>query len=280
VNIYETDDYRKILSEVIAEKRFLDKSYTFQAMAAFIRVQKPYISKVINGRADFNSDQLYMACKYLEFSDEEIEYILLLLEFERCTYPERRLLLENKVESIQDSRRDSKHALVTDLQVKGIDDFDGSIYVEYYLNPTILIVHLFLTIPRFRNNLSLIAKELIISEDELNSILIKLVGMNIIEIENDKVKVLIKNMHLPRESKILAAHHSMVKQNGIMRLNRLAHEQKKNITATFASNEKSRKKIEIEFNKFIAKVQEISVQGKPDNCYQLNFELFPWSHPS
>lgn len=249
-------------------------------MANFTRIQKPYLSKVMNGRADFNSDQLYMSCKYLEISDEEINYLLLLLEYERCTYPERREQLLAKIQKTQDSKRDSKNSLIKDIQAMDAKGFDESIHIEYYLDPIILIVHMFLTIPRFKENIELIATELFLSPEHLNEILKKLVAMSIIEINNGKVNVLIRNKHLPRESKIVSAHQQMMKQYALYRMNRIGVEYKKAFTATFTSNEAARKKIEIEFNNFLTKVQELSKIGDPKDCYQLSFDLFPWSVPA
>jgi len=280
MNLYASDNYRKILNETMSEKKFLDKSYSFQAMANFIRVQKPYLSKVMNGHADLNSDQLYMCCKYLGLNEEEINYMLLLLERERCTYPERKKDLTLKIERIQDSKRDSKNILINQIKTRDALDFDESIHIEYYLDPTILIVHMFLTIPRFRKNIDHIATELFLSKEHLNDILKKLVEMNIIEIKEGKIEVLIKTMHLPRESKVVSAHQQMMKQYGLYRMNRIGVEFKKNFAVTFSSNETARKKIELEFNTFLAKVREISMEGDKKDCYQLNFDLFPWSVPN
>lgn len=279
MNIYSSNNYREIINEVINEKKFLDKTFTFQAMANFIRVQKPYLSKVMNSRADFSTDQLYMCCKYLEINEEEINYMLLLLEQERCTYPERRKELKKNIEKIQDSKRDSKNVLLNIIRTRNAQDFDESIHIEYYLDPIIQIVHVFLTIPRFRKNIESIANELSLSKDHLNEILKKLVAMSIIEIVDDKINVLISTMHLPRESKIVLAHQQMAKQYALHRMNRVPVENKKNFSVIFSSNEIARKKIEIEFNKFLEKVRDLSMEGEVKDCYQMSFDLFPWSAP-
>lgn len=280
MNLYSTDNYRKILSEIMDEKKFLDKSFSFQSMASYIRVQKPYLSKVMNSRADLSSDQLYMCCKYLGMIEEEINYMLLLLEHERCSYPERRKDLSAQIEKIQNAKRDSKNVLINKIKTRDALDFDESIHIEYYLDPTIQIVHMFLTIPRFRKNIDTIAEELFLSKEHLNDILKKLVGMNIIEINEGKIEVLIKSMHLPRESKVVSAHQQMMKQYALYRINRISVDHKKTFSVTFSSNETARKKIELEFNTFLGKVREISMEGDKQDCYQLNFDLFPWSAPN
>lgn len=104
--------------------------------------------------------------------------------------------------------------------------------------------------------------------------------MGIVEVQGEKINVLINNMHLPRESKIVSTHQQMMKQYAIQKMNRVGIENKKAFAATFTSNEAARKKIEIEFNNFLSKVQALAGEGEPKDCYQLSFDLFPWSMPS
>lgn len=259
------------------EKKFLDKKYTYQRMAEHMRIQKPYISKVINGRADFSTDQLYMAADFLNFNEEERDYLLLLLEYERSTYQERREILKDKIESIQDDKRDASKVIAKDIQTMTSAEFDSSPYIMYYLDPIILVVHIFLTIPRFRKNPDYICEELLITKDHLSDILTKLETMKIIEVKKEEIKVLVKSMHLPRESNIVNSHHQLLHHLSLSRKIRVPLNQRKNFYVTFSSDEKARKKIEEEFNLFLGKVRELAMAGSQKECYQLNFDLFPWS---
>lgn len=103
--------------------------------------------------------------------------------------------------------------------------------------------------------------------------------MKIIEVNEGEIKVVVKSMHLPRDSGLVSPHHQLLAQLGLYRKNRLSPNKKKAFSVTFAMDNKSRKKIEEEFNIFIAKVREISIAGKKSDIYQLNFDLFPWSSP-
>jgi len=279
MNIYTSKDYRKILTITMEEKKFLDRSFTFQEMAKYIRVQKPYLSKVLNKRAHFNSDQLYMACEYLKFNEEEIKYMMLLLELDRTTYEGRKKKIHDEINKIQDSKRDSKNVIADQIQNMGALDFDNSSLSDYYLDPLNQIIHIFLLIPRFSKNPNLIAEELSISEENLNSILKKLVEMNVIQINGNKIEVLLQTMHLPRESKLVPVNHQLMKQYALYRMSRLPWSLKKSWMVTFNSNEESRKKMEIEFNHFLEKIRKISLEGPRTDCYQMSFDLFPWSSP-
>lgn len=277
MNIYESNNYRKILSELVSAKKFLDKAISFQNMAAHMRIQKPYLSKVINGSADLNSDQLYMACVYLELNEEDTNYLLLLLEYERSTFKRRRDLLHQQIEKIQFAKRDSKNVLKKNTQQLSGAEFDQTSHIEYYLDPIFVVVHVLLTLPKYLKNPNRIAEELHLSNDEFQEILKKLVSMNIIEIKDSKIVVLMKSIHLPRESKVVVPHQNLMRQLSQQRLTRLNIDQKKSIFVTFAADEKARKEIEVEFNHFIAKVQNIVLNSEKSGCYQLNFDLFPWT---
>lgn len=279
MSIFESTDYRKIISNVMQKRKYVDKSYTFQSMAAHMRIQKPYLSKVINGRGDFNSDQMFMACDYLGIEGEERDYLLLLLEYDRSSFEERKEILLEEIEKIQESRRDIKGTLKKSISNMTVETFDASDYQEYYLNPIIQLTHIFLTIRRFRKNPELIQEALVINDHQYKDALKKLVALKMIEIEEGEIKVLIRNLHLPRESRVVSAHHQMLRQLVSFRLSRLPVERKKTFSATFSSSEKARKQIEVEFNKFFEKVQEIIKNEKYSDCYQINFELFPWSNP-
>ena len=48
MNIYNELDYRDILKKTIEERKKIDSSITYQAMATYTRIQKAYLSQVIN----------------------------------------------------------------------------------------------------------------------------------------------------------------------------------------------------------------------------------------
>lgn len=279
MNIFSTTDYRKIIATTMDEKKFLDKSFTFQDMAKFIRIQKPYLSKVLNKKADFSSDQMFMACEYLEFNEEETQYLMLLLDYDRTTYQVRKKKILLEIHKIQDSKRDSKNVIAKEIQNLTAVDFDSSSISDYYLDPLIQIIHIFLLIPRFVKNPKLIADNLSITEESVQDVLKKLVELKIVEIKNNKIEVIVRTMHLPRESKLVPVNHQMMRQFALYRMSRLPWSLKKSWMVTFNSNEESRKKMELEFNLFLEKIRHISMEGPKTDCYQMSFDLFPWSKP-
>ena len=158
MNIFNESSYRKIISTFIEERKKINSSITYQALSESIRIQKSYLSKVINGRADFNSDQLFMASKFLDLNVEQTEYLQLLLEFEKSGYPERKGFLKNKIKDIQEEKRDAKNNIIKKVEQMDAVAFDSSLYGDYYMDSNIILTHILLTLVKFRENLDLLER--------------------------------------------------------------------------------------------------------------------------
>jgi uncharacterized protein (TIGR02147 family) len=275
MNIFSSDDYRHIIKERLAIKKRLDKTIGYRTMAEYIRIQKPYLSRVLNGYADFNSDQLFLACDYLEMEAEEIEYMYLLLEYERSTCQKRQEILANKIGELQYIHGDaSKRA--ADANTFTPDNFSTSDFVDFYLDPMNTIVHVFLSIPKFRKKPELIREGLQIEEGRFAKILLVMERLNIIEVKNEKINLKISQMQLPRDSNITTPYLKLMSQLCNDKKGDIPFGKKKAFSVTLATDEKTKKLIEEEFNVFLENVKKIHAKGKAENAYQLTFDLFPW----
>ncbi|MCB0385677.1 MAG: hypothetical protein KDD43_09805, partial [Bdellovibrionales bacterium] len=77
-------DYREALkARQVFLKRSLGKAYNLSALSSGIQVQGPYLSKVFKGDADLNEDQLYLALRFLNFQNLEVEYLQSLHAYQR-----------------------------------------------------------------------------------------------------------------------------------------------------------------------------------------------------
>jgi len=276
MNVYSETDYRKIIATIVDERKKINSSLTYQSLADNIRIQKSYLSRVMNGGADFNSDQLYMACKSLDLSKEQTEYLSLLLEYERSIYPERRDELREEIEKIRDEKRDSKYGLKKVEEMKAIE-FDSSIFSDYYMDSNIVLTHMMLLVDRMRKDLDEIRTVLNINENQFSDVLTKLEKMGLIENRDGKIEVIKRRLHLPKGSKLEFPHLILMKQRSSQHLLNLEKSERTSFVATFTSNPKAFKKIQERFNDFLKDVQTLSSEGKATGCYQFNFDLFPWN---
>ncbi|MBF0298773.1 MAG: hypothetical protein HQK51_08640 [Oligoflexia bacterium] len=64
MSIYNEIDYRKIFKGLILQRKKKDSTINFQNMATYMRIQKPYLSKIINGFAHMNADHISRMCLF------------------------------------------------------------------------------------------------------------------------------------------------------------------------------------------------------------------------
>ncbi len=277
MNIFAKECYRTILREKIAAVKSIDRSVTNTSLAEKMRIQPPYLSKVLNGTADFNTDQLFLLCESLEMDREEEEYLALLLERERSISEKRKEVLTEKIDAIQLEKSDLIKRSAQKGSLVSTEQLGESGLTEFYMDPMCSVVHVFLSIPKYRKEPFLIVEKLNIREERFSEILRKLERLKIIEVKDDKIKLKIKDMFLPKESYLTTPYMKLMDSLCHAHKVDIPFEEKKHFILTFASDEKVKKQIIEEFNLFFERVKKIHSKGTARECYQMNFDLFQWS---
>lgn len=270
MNMFTENDYRTIIRRCIEERKKTEPTYNFQELAKKMRIQKAYLSRVISGKAHFSSDQLFLACQFLNFNEEEKEYLFLLLEIAKSGLEDRKKQLMKKIDSFQVKYLVTKKFLSEKT-------FSGSSldFIDYYLNPLNQIVHICLSINRFRADLKQIAKELHVPLDKIIFSVHQLEKMGIIEkTKNDQYVNRIKNLHLPKDSKIYQSWLNQIRFFGLMQSHHISQDNKYNFTAIFSGNSILRKKIQIKLLEFIKEIEPTIKDSRPSGIYQLNLDVF------
>ncbi len=82
MDTFSHDNYKDILKVRLKELKTRKRFLTFRRVADHLNLQATYLSKVLNNEAHhLSEDDLYSACKLLEFLGEETEYILFAAQF-------------------------------------------------------------------------------------------------------------------------------------------------------------------------------------------------------
>lgn len=271
MNIYNMLDYKSIVRSRIDSLKERDNRYVYKKVAAAISVQPPYLSKVMGGLADFNSDQMFLACRYLNFTEEDTQYLFLLLEYEKSVVKERRDILLVEIKNIQNKN------LATDENIKVQKaKTDSDSLMEYYLDPLCSIVHMTFAIERYQSDIPLVAKDLGIAIDRINQIISKLERLGVISFEKGEVKI-IKQLHLPSTSPLCIPHQNLLRQLTINHFSNLTHKNYYNLAISFTADENAFIQIREQFLDFLKKCDGIIDKAPSKTVYQLNFDLFPWS---
>ena len=272
MSIYNDIDYRKILRNIVDERKKLDRSSNFQNLAKAIRVQKAYLSNCLKGKADLSFDQLYLVCEYLNLDSEQSEYLSLLLDFERSSLKSRKEKILKEIHEIQNKHIQTDKHITAKTLSPGIEGLS-----EYYLDPLNQIVHVCLAIPHFQENLKLLAHTIAVPMSRITNSISILEKLGIIAKQEGKFKVLAESVHLPADSPVYASWRNELKIMAIHRLRNLNRDNSYSFSVIFAADEKTRKQIQDRFLKFLKDIEPVAKKAPSEKAYQMSFDFFPWT---
>lgn len=276
MNIFTETDYRKILRDTFASRKVASGGrLTYDAVAGACRVQKTFISRVFNKQAHFNHDQLFALANYFSFDGECQDYLTLLLDHSRAATKPRQQYLKRKIEKMQSERCNTPAHLGT--QAIEIEAGVAHRYAIYYLQPIHQIVHVALAIPRYGLAPTLLAPDLGITRERLTHILKTLHDLELIQFEGETVKILVSALYLPKEDHSYESWRALLRGLTASRLQTSKPEGAYSFSLTFAASEEAKGLLQRKFLEFLQEAKPIVEGAAPEDCFQMNFDLFSWT---
>jgi len=272
MNIFEYLDYRLIIKDSLYNLKLIKPSVTLEKLADSCRVQKTYLSKVLNHGGNLNTDQIYLAAEYFGFNQIQTDYLFLIHDYDQCVVDKRKKELLRQIHKIQKEQLNTQ----SHLKVKS-EELQLEALQEYYADPYYQIIHIFLTIKYYQENPNEIREKLNLSEDKFQNYLHKLIKMNIIILENKSYKSHIDNIHLPSHSSMMKAYRTMTRIQALQKLNTLDDHNSYNFSVVFSTDQKTRDKIHQNFLEFLKETQKLVSKSKEEDVFQMNFDLLKWS---
>ena len=268
-----SSDYLQILKHVMkSRKKEFGSRFTFEKMARACRIQRTYLSAVLNGRGHLNEDQVFAACDYLEMDSVDKEFVCLCHALSRSTHPKRQTELTRQIKQLQ------KKALSTDkhLSPKVAISQETTTNSEYHLDFNLQLVHILLTVERLAQSPAKIRQLLNLDETSFENILAKLSALGIIE-RKPKVRVLIEKVHLSSDSPYVQIYRSHMRLKALERISTRPKERPYSFSVLFSSKPTVQDKIVKKFLEFISWAQEISETPHPTDVFQMNFDFLKWT---
>lgn len=271
--IFEAASYKQALQLVLEERRkTLGKIYTYQAMAKACRVQKTYLSRVFKGDAHLNDDQLYLAVDFLGLSSEERHYLTLLHQYERSGLAPRKRNLQPQIEAV----RKRNLVVANQLAIEQMSP-ETSDYADYFVNPTMQLVHAFLMVPKYAKDLGKLRASLGITQADLAKILTRLSQLGFIRSQQGTYEVVKDRFHLAPDSPIYQAYRKLLRLKALERMDQMPPEENYGISVLFTATQEVRKAVQQRFLAFLKEVQEDVKPAESAEVFQMNFDLFRWS---
>jgi transcriptional regulator with XRE-family HTH domain/DNA-binding Lrp family transcriptional regulator len=265
MSLYRQDNYRAAL-------RFLvEGRMTFQELAARMKVQKSYLSRVLKGNADLSSDQVFSATLAFGLSEPEAEYLQLLLERDRSGLVERRKALDARLLEIRKRHLDSRAHLSRDTVVT-----DAETLRDYYLDPLQQLVHIALGLVRGKAEPAKLAKALGLPPTRLQELLAALERQGLAKHEKGAWAPTERKLHLPKDSPLFRPYLAGHRLLSLERSRALAAGEGYQFSVIFSADEKTREKVQEAFLAFLKKIQDEVRAAPAENVYQMGFDLLPW----
>lgn len=273
MNIYGYSNYKVLLKELLLEKKkHVGSRFTFQKMAAACRVQKTYLSKVLNSNGDLSADQLFWGCEYLGLDNEQTEYIFLLFEENRCQAAKRKALLKEKIGVVK------KKFQQTDAHVQAeVLGATGEEYGEFFLDPYLQLIVVFFTIENYRKNPALIRDKLELTEEHFSLLIDKLLRMKFLALNKGRYDVLKESVHLSSSSYLNSACKIMLRVKALEKAAKLSKDKFYSFSVVFATDLDTKEKVQQSFFDFLKKTEKLTRDSVASEIYQMNFDLLPWS---
>ncbi len=265
--VFQFDKYTKLIELYVSQMKERGAKYTYQKLAEQIGVQKSYFSKVLAGQANLNSDQFFNFLELTNFDEEQRSFAELLLAKSRCANPERLAILKEKISEIK------KKKLKTEEVIKASRISDKEMNL-YYIDSWAQIVHMSLTIKKFRNNPMALSEKLSINEETLMRTLNLLEELGLVTWSDKKIQVLEDSLHMSKDSPYFWAWRNQV-------VGHAQRQSQKNIDAYnfsvfFSSSPEIKEQVHSEFLNYLKKVERLVSNSPSENLYQMNFDLVPW----
>jgi hypothetical protein len=277
--IFEFTDYKSAIKDLVLARKQSNPSLTFERLATACGMQKTYLSRALN-RDDvhFSSDQLFLACEFLKLREEERTFLELLHRHSRTSVARLRQDLERKISEMRKNHvRTETYVTVESVLTSKTQSFIN----EYYLDPNMQLIHLFLTIERYAKSPELIQKQLGLDSQRFSHLLAKLVDFGLIAEETrrsgHRYRVMNSSLHLPVDSPINRPYQALMRLQSSARASAASPDQSYSYSVFFSTDPETRKEIQIKFMEWLESIRKQVQRSEPSDVYQLCFDLVDWS---
>ena len=271
MSVFAFESVRSAIDERLSDLKKQAIRITLAQLATTCGMQASYVTNVLKNRAQFNSDQLYRVAETLKFRPEEIDFLLMLLEYERTSYGPRKTRLEARLKEVRVMQLNAQTYITTPVNELQPQDLE-----RYYLDPLVQLIHVYLGSVDGKTSSQELATRFGISRSHASEVLTFLKESGFIEILSDSIRVIKRGRHLERGSALRKPHHALMRIKSIEQMQRLPPDSAYSFSATIATAPEIGLQIRAGFLKYLKKVEKLVRENETGPLLQMNFDLFPW----
>ncbi len=267
VDIFRFEDIRSLIVSLCEAMELSQRQ-----LATRSKIHPSYFSRVMQNKASFSQEQIFLVAEQFQLSMQQLEFINLLGDIDRSNNFKHQQFLLNKVQEV----RKKNLSLISRLKSQNpIFHQSEESLRTYYEDASTALVHMALIIPGLRQNREMLKQYLGISQKILHVELQKLASLGIIAIdEQGTLEVLKEWVHLPEDSPYSRKNHLNWRLRTVSKLMASDFTEGYNFSAVFSVNDSAKEKIIELFKDFSFKTSQVVKNCKnEDRVCHIGFDL-------
>jgi uncharacterized protein (TIGR02147 family) len=204
MKIWEYNNYRDYLEDKLGSEG--TRTGLRKQLAEYIPVHTTFVSQVLKNKAQFSLEQAEAINTFLDHSEDEGEFFLLLLLKDRAGNIKLKNRFENKIKQMRELHFNIKKRL------KSSDDISQEDREKFYSSSIYGAIHVLASIPSYQN-INALSEITRIPKNRIREIVDFLIYIKILNEVEDKITSTTNHVHLDNDSELILKHHSNWRQH-------------------------------------------------------------------
>jgi len=262
--VFDFENYREYLIWRLPKQG--EKRGSRTKLAEKLNCQPAFISRVLQGVADFSLQQGPLISEFLGHTEKEEEYFFLLLHLGKAGSKKLETYYLKQINKIQEERK----KIVERIQVR--ESLRAEDQILYYSSWIYSAIHILITIPTFRT-LDDLANILQLPLQQVQNALDFLLASGVVQFNDGEYTPAISRIHLPKGSVMLSKHHQNWRLQAMQALERGSNN---NLffSGPISISKKDTEIIRQKILKFLEELEQIISPSKEEEMHCLNIDFF------
>lgn len=266
VFLFNFDDYKAYLNAYIASQP--NRGYGFKSrLAEAAGCKTAYVAQVLGGAAHFSLEQAEGVNALLEHSEDESDFLLLLVQSARAGTENLRRRLRQQIKTARERQTNLKQR----FRVR--NELSESELTEFFSRWFISAVHIAATIPRLKTR-EAIREALGLDASLVKEALEFLVGKGLIEEKDGLLRPGSTRIFVGKDSPILKMHHANWRQKAVQALDRAAVDENVHFTAVYSLSAADAARIRERLIREIEAVRKVIAPSPEEELHAFTVDFF------
>ena len=266
MTVYEFDDYRKYLQLRIDSHPSGGRGQLMK-IAKAADIHSSVLSQVFKGSRNLTSEQAMAVCDYLELSETESYFFILLVQLERAGTPRLRRLIAKEVAVLRKNETQVVRRIQPGTQ---LTEEQKAVYYSHWLYSGIRVLS---SVPQ-NQNAEVLRKRLGLTREMFNEIVQFMTTHGLCRESGGKLEPLMQNTHIESVSPLVSRHHGNWRIKAMEKHPTLSLETELAFTSPLSLSVPDTRKVRAMLLGLIEDVCKMIDPSPPETTYCLNIDWF------